>query len=203
MNPYFNEDILLRRKAQYQYPEIPKPRIPGSNEILTTEKGIQGQSGVNWGGLATGAAGLLGNYASFSNQFQFDNPAPSQADPTMAPVYTGGNLASQISSQKPQGATGGELLSGAGQGALAGAQFGPVGAAIGGFAGLLSSAFGGNRRRRAQKRARNQAMKSLAQTQQTYNQQDRAFTQQRNAMEDYNDMNNSQARMYNLYKQQR
>lgn len=202
MNPYFNEDILLKRKAQYQYPTIPKPRLPGADEILTTEQGQQ-QNQFNWGGLATGVAGLLGNYASFQNQFQFDNPAPSQADMSMAPTYTGGALSSQIASQTPQGATGGELLSGAGQGAIAGAQFGPIGATIGGFAGLLSSAFGGNSRRRAQKRARTRAMKSLAQNQQTYNQQDIAFTNQRNAQEDYNDMNNPQARMYNLYRQQR
>lgn len=199
-NPYYNESILLRRKPNF-YPEIPKPRFPGADEIISSQPQQQDQgSGFNWGALASGAAGLATNFAGMTNQgYQFDtNITPS--DPSMMPSYGLGNLTSQIGNAEAKGASGGEILSGVGQGAMAGAEFGPLGAAAGGIIGGLGSIFAGGARRKRQRRQIRNAQQALRQGQTQFNEQSTAFQQKQNQLEDYQDRLNPQARLYNLYR---
>jgi hypothetical protein len=181
-NPYYSESLS---KAVSSIPQAPKQRVDPTQAIL-------------------GGIGLAGNFIGMANQGLGlnTNIEPMRTDSSMAPTYNAGELWNDASSVKPQGASGGELLNGVGQGASAGAAFGPLGAVIGGAAGGIGTAIAGDYRKRKQQREKNSAMRQVQSAQQNFNQADVDFRNQRNQMEDYNQRMDSSNRLYNLYRSQ-
>lgn len=158
----------------------------------------------NAGAIAGGAVALAGNYAGM-NQGLGLNPNPEQmrSDSTMRPTYNLGSAWNQASSASPQGATGGEIFAGVGQGATIGSQILPgVGTAIGGLVGGIGSAIAGGARRRRQRDEKERAMRKLVSAQGQYNQADVSFRNQQNLMEDYRQNQDDSGRLYNYYKSQ-
>ena len=197
-NPYF-----IPSPSQLPTPNVGEPdfdSLRNYSNSLGQQKGI----GANYGNIANGVIGgigLLGNAYGMSRQrFNFNtNVAPSQTDSTMAPSYTGGELASEINGAHPQGATGGEVLSGAAEGAAAGAEVGgPAGAVVGGVVGAASSLIGGESRADAQRRELEQARQRLRAIQNQYNQQDVSYRNYQNQMSDYYRRNNPAVGEYNV-----
>jgi hypothetical protein len=204
-NPYFNNVTPLRRPAtkDFQYnPNISMPKNLGFPQQQAPEE-PQGQ-GFDYMGLANGVMGLAGNYSNMANHSLGLNAqiAPVRTDSFSAPTYTAGQAYSQASNARPQGATGQEIMSGIGQGASAGAAFGPIGAGIGAVVGGVTSIFGGSRRKRKQKREKERALARASAAQKEFNTADVSFRQQQNQKEDYLERTNNDARLYNLYRNQ-
>src|SRR5690606_8014596 len=106
--------------------------------------------------------GLIGNAVGMANQGSgLERSAPQmQTSATGEPIYSGAYY-NQASNFKPQGATGGEVLGMAGQGAAAGTAIMPgIGTLIGGVVGAIGGLIGGGARRRKQKREKDRAMRS-------------------------------------------
>jgi hypothetical protein len=181
-NPYYSETLV---KAVNSIPQTPKQRIDPTQAIM-------------------GGIGLASNFIGMANQGLGlnTNIGPMRTDSSMAPTYNAGDLWNEASSARPQGASGGEILNGAGQGAAAGAAFGPIGAGIGAVAGGVGTAITGGIRKRKQQKEQNSAMRQVQQAQQDFNTADVSFRNQRNQMEDYNQRMNSNNRLYNLYRSQ-
>jgi hypothetical protein len=166
------------------------------------------QSNFNVGAAANaigGAAALVGGAIGQANQQLGINTqmAPMQTDQFSKPVYTGGGLSNQISAAKPQGATGGEVLSGVGTGASVGTSILPgwgtlIGAAVGAGASLI----GGGVRKKRQRRERSRAQGKLNQAQSQYNAADIGYRNRQAAQEDYLQKQDESSRMYNLYRNQ-
>lgn len=214
-NPFY-----FQKPAQGQYAPVgnqslanvqPKPdfsKIPSQEQFsVDPNSGSGGGAGTNIAGVAgavTGAAGLATDAIDMANQRLNINTqtAPIQADQSMAPVYTAGRLVSDANNAKPKGASGGEILKGVGSGAAAGAAFGPWGAAIGAVVGGAVSAIGGGIRKKRQRREKNRAMGQANALGQAYNKADVNFRAKSAAMEDYNQRNSAESRLYSLYRSQ-
>lgn len=143
-------------------------------------------------GLAVlqGAASLYGQHQMMVNEAkQINTTAPTvRIDSMGKPMFTLGQFTADTFNIKPKGASGGELLSGAVQGAAAGAAFGLPGVAIGAGVGFISSALSGGRRKTIQERRKSLAMTNLAAAQRMFN----------TSMEDYNSRMSAQS----LYRDQ-
>lgn len=176
-----------------------KPSPPVGTPITPQING----AGIVSAGL--GAAQLVGNAVGMANQsLNLDQQiAPPMYDQSMKPVYTGGAAYNQAANARPQGATGGEVLSGVGTGASIGSSILPGwGTAIGAVAGGAISLIGGGARKNRQRRERNRALARARASQQQFNSADQQFRDQQARQLDYYDANNSDARLYNLFKAQ-
>lgn len=115
------------------------------------------------------------------------------------PVYTGGGYANDVASARPQGASVGETLGMASQGAAAGSSFGLPGAIIGGAVGAITGLIGGGARRRAQEREKRRAIGIVRKQQGQFNEASQAFDQEQASMTDYRRRRDMTNRLYNLY----
>lgn len=171
----------------------------------------QQDGGPNWGGIATGVTGMLSlaeDAVGMANQpLGIETQAPGlERSATGEPVYSGA-FRNQASNAKPQGATGGEVLAGAGKGAATGAMVGSVvpviGTAIGAIGGAiiggLSSAFGGGARKRRQRDQQRSAMRSARNQQKMFNEASASFDATQNSQADYLRRMNNTNRLWNLY----
>ena len=158
----------------------------------------------NSGEVAAGALALAGNYYGMANQsLNLDVPQGATFDAYGRPSYNLNSAWNQVSGSKPQGATGGDIFSGAAQGASIGTMLAPgIGTAIGAGVGAIGSAVFGGVRRRKQQREKNKAMRQLTAGQTQYNTADVNFRNSQNAMEDYRDSQDKSARLYNLHRNQ-
>jgi hypothetical protein len=155
------------------------------------------------GGIATGALALGGQFGGMINEAkQINTTAPTATlDSFGRPMYNLGNFSSQVSAIKPQGATGGEVLSAAMTGAQAGAAFGAPGALIGAGVGAIGSLFAGKRRKTLQERRKSLAQGNLMSAQRMYNQGMESFNQRQSAQSLYNEqLQMSEDRMNNVYQ---
>jgi hypothetical protein len=162
------------------------------------------QQAMNKGlSVVGGVTALAGQAAGMINQAkQINTTAPTPTlDSFGKPMYNLGNFQTQVSAIKPQGASGGELLSGALQGAQGGAAFGPIGAGVGAVVGTLTAAFAGRRRKTLQERRKTLAQNNLMSAQRMYNQGIEAFNQRQSAQSLYNDQYQmAEQRMNNVYQ---
>lgn len=176
------------------------------NEFVPQEVGQSApKAGGNfdYGAAITGGLGLAANAIGMAQQGSgLDMSAPEvQRSATGEPIYDG-SFYNQASNFKPQGATGGEVLGMAGQGAAAGASFGLPGVAIGAVGGAIAGLIGGGARRRRQKREKAKAMKSATARQNDFNEASETFDQSQIAQQEYNKRMNMTNRLYNLYGSQ-
>lgn len=154
-------------------------------------------------GIASGVAAIGGQMIGMVGEAKRINtvaPTP-MLNSFGKPAYNLGNFHSQVSAIKPQGATGGELLSGAMSGAQAGATFGALGAGIGAVVGAIGTAFAGKRRKTLQQRRKALAQQNLMNAQRTYNQGIEAYNMQQAAQSQYlQDQEMVDQRMNNVYE---
>lgn len=206
-NPYYrqqynygtvgNQSLVTMNAPQPNFSNIPQMQPP---------QGMQPRNpyfnASNVGTAVGGAIQVAGNAVGMANQRLNLNTqmAPIQQDPNFAPVYTGGALYNQAAGSNPQGASGGEVLSGVATGAAAGAALGPIGAVAGAAIGGIASAIGGGIRRSRQMREKRRALNQARANQQQFNAADQAFRQRSAIMEDYYQQGNN--RLYNLYRSQ-
>ncbi len=154
-------------------------------------------------GIVSGAAALGGQFSGMINSAKnINTTAPTaMVDSFGKPMYNIGNFQSQVSAIKPQSATGGEVLSGAMQGASAGSQFGFIGAGIGAVAGAIGTLFAGKRRKTLQQRRKSLAQSNLRDAQRMYNQGIEAFNMRQSAMSQYGQQQDLvDQRMNNVYE---
>ena len=174
------------------------------NEFVPNEVAgspVKPKADVDWAGAVTGGLALAGNAIGMAQQGSGlqENAPGYQTSATGQPIYTGGAQYNQASSFSPQGATGGEVLGMAGQGAAAGASFGVPGAIVGGVVGAIGGLIGGGARKRKQQREKDKAMKSARFQQRQFNEADQEFDQKQAAQQDYYKRTNMNNRLYNLY----
>jgi len=154
-------------------------------------------------GVISGATAIVGQGLGMIQEgknIQTSAPA-QQLDSFGKPLYNLGDFQTQVSAIRPQGATGGELLSGTLQGAQAGMAFGPVGAGIGAAVGALSTALFGKRRKTLQERRKTLAQRNLQAAQRLYNTGIEQFNAKTSAQSLYNEqLDLAQQRMYNVYQ---
>lgn len=210
VNPYATPNLFniptsgSRMAGIPQLSGIDESTIYGKNSPgygSTQSAGSAGGYSPDYAGAATGALGLAANAYGMSQQrFNFSNIAPQQQDDNSAPTYNAGQLYNEASGSHPKGAQAGEILGGVGQGAAAGASFGPVGAAIGGVIGGAASIIGGSSRKKAEEEQKKKALAqaSLAQTQ--YNTADVSYRNHQNELYNYYNQNNAAGREYNVQK---
>lgn len=171
---------------------------------LTPDQLFKRQQQMNMGlQAASGASALLGQGMGMINEAkQIRTTAPTQLlDAFGKPMYNLGDFTSQVSAIKPQGAQGGELLSGALQGAAGGAAFSPIGAGVGALVGLASTALFGRRRKTLQREKQRLANKSLFNAQRMYNQSMESYNAQQAAQSLYRNQSEiSQGRINNVYQ---
>lgn len=166
----------------------------------TGNSSLSANSAVNAVG---GAVSIASNAINMANQGLNlnTNVAPIQYDQSMKPTYTAGQLSADAARAKPQGATWEEVLSSAGTGAATGASIGGVwGGVIGGVVGAGASLIGGGSRQSKQRKEKRRALGKANAAGQQYNQADIAFRDRTARMEDYNEKNNMNNRLYNLYR---
>ena len=136
-----------------------------------------------------GALSLASQGIGMANETLGLRDAPAQQyTPGVRPMYGLGQSYNEASGARPQGATGGEILSGIGQGASIGTSIVPgIGTAVGAVLGGLTSLIGGGIRKRRQQRERSRALRRLGAQQADYNQASSAYAQRQNMLEDYYD----------------
>ncbi len=127
------------------------------------------------------------------------NAPTQQFDAYGRPQFGLGNFEQSTEGIKPQGATGSEVLSGAANGAMAGAKFGPWGAAIGGVVGAGSSLLFGRRRKKLMQDKQRIAQGNLFAAQKLCNTSMEGYNQQQASNSQYQDLLNTDQRMNNLY----
>ena len=184
------------------------PYVPNLDPLFDKMK----QKGdINWGGIAQAgiaAGGLALNTVNMANQrLDIDEKAPGiETSATGEPVYNS-SFYLQAKNAKPQGASAGEVLSGASSGLGAGLGTAmALGAAAGPFAlaglavGVGASLIGGNQRRKAQARQKRRAMASAKAQQKSFNVASEAFDEQQASQQDYIRRRNMTNRLYNLYQ---
>ncbi len=188
----------MQAMAQRNIQPIQNP-MPGAQ--MRTPKFSSGQvAGAVMGAaeLAMGAVGQANQKLNINT-----NMGAIQNTPFDKPVYTGGQLGVDIARARPQGATGGEIakstLSGAATGLSVG---GPWGALAGAIVGAGASLIGGGVRKKRQRRERNKANATLGQAQNQFNAADVNFRNRQASMEDYQQTQDSSARLANLYRSQ-
>jgi hypothetical protein len=192
-NPFFNpawlqlapnqDPNLVRQRLGQQVQPVPIPSLP--EQSFTLGQGI---------GAGLGAASLgLQAFGMSQQVLGLPQVTPQSYDPNVQPTYNLGQVYNQAAFAKPQGATGGEILGGVGQGAALGTQIAPgIGTAVGAVVGGLASLIGGGARKRRQEREKERAMRGLAEQQQAFNRASGNFVTQQNYMEDYIDQLNRQ-----------
>lgn len=151
----------------------------------------------------TGGVGLLGDYLQTRNQsLGLPDRAPrAEYTPTGKPVYNVGGYYRAASQADPQGASAGELLGAAGQGAASGfAAAGPVGAVVGGVLGAGASYFGGAARKNKQVEERVKALNAAQEAQRNYNTELEKYDREQTMMQDYYNRLDMTDRLYNLYR---
>lgn len=176
----------------------------GAADPLGMNTPAQGGGGsFDWGSAAT--AGLTGlslatdafGMANQSLGIETQTPA-LQYSATGEPVYNG-QFYNQANSAQPQGTTAGEVIGSVGKGAMAGAEFGPVGVGVGAAFGLATSLIGGGRRAKKQREERYRATASARTAQKNFNTASEAFDQTQAAQSDYARRMNNTNRLWNLY----
>jgi len=203
---YFNPFLTERPKPDYR-PQLNqnfKNRTDLNVAPIAPLSTADGEEGFGVGdGIAAGAAGLslISNAVGMANQdLGIDKQAPNlQYGASGQPVYSG-QYQNDVANATPQKTSAGEVLGGGLQGAQAGfAVGGPLGAAIGGGAGILTTLIGGSRRRKRQEEQKQKAERSVRSYQKDYNLADKQFDDQQIAQQDYNRRMNSSNRLYNLF----
>lgn len=185
--PYFSEVQARRRRA--------------SDDLMSDPSSENFLSDLDYSSLVSGGLGLAGTYMGIANQgLGLTAPPDLQRSATGEPIYNLGSSFNQAALSQPQGASGGEILSGAGQGAAAGSAFGPIGTGVGAVVGGLTSVLGGNRRKRKQRAERRQAMAKIRLGQQDYNKASESFNTSRAALSDYRQRQDISDQIYNLYR---
>jgi len=201
---YFNPFLTERPKPDYRPQLNANFKNRTDLNVAPTSPAAPEESGFDVSkGIAAGAAGLslIGNAVGMANQdLGIDEQAPNlQYGASGQPVYSG-DYVNQVANATPQKTSAGEVLGGGLQGAQAGfAVGGPLGAAIGGGAGIIATLIGGRRRRKRQEEQKRKADRSVKAYQQDYNLADKQFDDQQIAQQDYNRRMNSSNRLYNLY----
>lgn len=176
---------------------------------LTPDQLYQQQQQMNqYGAIASQSAGLLGQF--YSQAHQNDNiniSAPDQqVDMYGKPTYNLGNFQQQISGINTKGASAGQLLGGAAQGAAIGANpalvaaTGGLSIAIGAGVGAVGSAIGGAIGSARATRRKQLAQQSLMAAQRSYNSHMATYNDQQLGQQQYRDDQSPDNRMYNLYK---
>lgn len=152
-------------------------------------------------GVVGGVSSILGQGLSMIDEAKSINTtAPGvQQDFLGRPVYSIGQFSVDANAIKPQGASAGEIGSGALKGASAGAVFGPVGAGVGALVGAASSALFGRRRKTLQQRKQRQAMGNLFAAQQLYNKSMNIFDSTQKGRSLYENAVDQEQRAQNLY----
>lgn len=153
-------------------------------------------------GAAFGAANLFMGAKQMGDAANAINTtAPSEmVDASGRPVYNVGQFAADTQAIDPQGATGGEILSGAGQGAAIGGAIVPgLGHAIGAVGGALVNVFGGARRKRKMREKKRARARNLSAKQGRYNRQMQSYNSERLAQESYQKGLDNTNRLYNIY----
>lgn len=158
----------------------------------------------NIGGLSsTALAGvnMVSDFVNMGNEAKgLQTKAPQlQTDAFGQPVYNLGNFNSYVKNIKPQGATGGEVISGISKGTAAGAAFGPIGAAGGALVGAIGSLLGGRRRKRIMEEKKQKALRSFRSAQTNYNEAVIGTDTERKALSSYQEQLNNQDRLFNLF----
>lgn len=202
--PYYNAATQTRRQRRQAWnasandPSMPEQwgdfvKGGGSDSFLQD---------IDVSGAISGGLGLVGTYANMVNQgLGLKAPPPLERSATGEPVYTAGQTYNQAALAQPQGATGGEILSGAGQGAAAGTAIMPgIGTAVGAVVGAGISIFGGARRKRKQKDEKNKALSQVSNRQREFNRASEGFAEQQLAIDDYRRRLNIDDQLYNLYR---
>lgn len=198
--PYFWPSQVERARRRAWQESATDPSMPeGWADFVGSNN--EGLSVGQIGSLATGALGIAGNAIGMSQQRLGLGPSPdSQFSSTGEPIYNLGAAYNEASSASPTGATGGEILGGVGQGAVAGSALGPVGAAVGGVIGGVASLIGGGARKRAQERERERAMRRLQNRQKDFNTNKLAFDKAQTIDADYRRRQDITDQLYNLYR---
>lgn len=175
---------------------------------LTQEQLFQRQQKLN-GGLqaASGFASIIGQGVGMVQEAKNINTnAPGQQfDQFGRPVFNLGDFTQQVGSINPQGSKVGERLSGAAQGALAGAAIGgpaaPITALLGAGIGALSQTIFGRRRKRIQEKKKTLAQTSLFNAQRMFNSSMEDYNAQQSAQSLYNEQQYAyQNRVGNVYQ---
>lgn len=200
--PYYGPVMSRRQRRQAWMASANDPTMPeGWADFVRGGNSDSFLQDFDATGFVSGAVGLAGNYANMVNQgLGLQAPPPLERSATGEPVYTAGEAYNQAALSKPQGATGGEILSGIGQGAAAGAAFSPVGAAVGAVVGGLVNAIGGRRRKKKQQREKDKALRQISQRQQEFNKASESFSKQQTALDSYYQRLNIDDQLYNLYR---
>ena len=164
--------------------------------------GNDGGESPDYGALAGGALGLASTFASTANEDLPLSQIPgTQRSATGQPVYNLGASYNEAYQSKPQGATGGEILSAAGQGAAAGTAVLPgIGTAVGAGIGALGSIISGGIRKSRERRQRRTALEQLATGQHDFNQASQAFDNQQLSLDDYYRRADLSTQLHNLYR---
>lgn len=205
-NPYFNPNFTpsYNRPIDFsQYDRFGRQKM----QFDTTKPIADFGSGNNNPTLAAGLQAGTGALDIFASSKAMGDEANSistyvpsaQSDFNGRPVYNLGQSALNASSIKPRGASGGEVVSSIGKGAIAGSAFGVPGAIAGAAFGAIGSLIGGGRRRRKMQDKRRKAFKKLRAAQQNYNTGVESFNQERQATQSYYDQLNNTNRLVNLY----
>lgn len=149
----------------------------------------------------SGSVSLFSQFDSMANEARgIRTDAPAQTtDYYGRPEYNLNEATQNAVSIDPQGASGGEVLSGVAQGASAGAAFGPVGAGIGAAVGAIGSLFAGGARKREMEEKKRKAINSLRFAQMQYGKAQDQFNIQNSGMNMYNKLNDMSQRENNLY----
>jgi uncharacterized protein involved in outer membrane biogenesis len=188
----------MQAMAQRNIQPIQNP-MPGAQ--MRTPKFSSGQVAGAIGGAAELAMGAIGQANQRLNINT--NMGAIQNTPFDKPVYTGGQLGGDLARAKPQGATGGEIAKSTLSGATTGFSVGgPWGALIGGVVGAGASLIGGGVRKKRQRREKASGYAKLNAAQSQYNTADVNFRNRSAVQEDYQQQQDSQNRMYNLYRSQ-
>jgi hypothetical protein len=166
------------------------------------QKAPQGTAGADMANTAAGVAGILGNTAGVANsnqRMQVQEPTEDK-DAYGRPMYNLGEYSKEVNNFEPKGASGGQFLSGVGQGIAAGA---PLAGATGGLSllagaaiGGIGSLIGGGIKKNKEEQALEERQKQLQSMQERFNTTNLQSNQNLLAQQAYED----QLNMYKLPK---
>jgi hypothetical protein len=181
-----------------------------SDHLSNKANSFQQGEGIGAGDILQGAAGAVGLAGTLKTQYdqdlEFGQSPEQQFSATGEPIYNLGGQYNDIATSKAQGATGGEILGAAGQGAAIGADpalvaaTGGLSIAAGAILGGGWSAITGGARKRKQQRQKTEAREKIQGQQQDFNQASESFDATQRAYQGYLDRADISDRIYNLYK---
>jgi len=192
-------DPTLLRQLQSDYGQQMKG--PMGDAAFDDGTSIKPRDNPNVAGGVASAVGLGVNaYAQATRNKNINTAAPaSQVDSSGKPTYNLGSFAQQAGSINTN-INAGNILNSTAQGAVAGSAIPVIGTAvgaIGGFAiGLGSELFASD----SAKRKKRLAQQSLFAAQRAYNSSISQYNNMLSGEQQYNDLQNPDARLYNLYK---